>query len=48
MLDAAPGRFSTTTWALRISPILAPTTRAEMSAVVPAGKPLMMRIGWLG
>src|SRR5882757_1113486 len=48
MLDPAPSLFSITTCWPRIWLILAPTTRAEMSAVLPAGKPLMRWIGALG
>jgi hypothetical protein len=48
MLEAAPGRFSITNCWPRSWPILAPTTRAEMSAVVPAGKPLITRTGAVG
>src|SRR5215470_8206570 len=48
MLDDAPVRFSVTNCWPRICPILAPTTRAVMSAVEPAAKPLMICTGAVG
>src|SRR5262249_50186807 len=48
MLDDAPARFSVTNCWPRICPILAPTTRAVMSAVEPAAKPLMTCTGAVG